>query len=265
MDLADIKHSIATSNAASARGNAKYILQEHVTLRLLYEQDTVTRVWRLRQAVTAEEFVGGFLRMYVSRRFQAGVVQALSDGAIRPHARAQGAVAVAKWLLADPDRTEELLAMAKSASATLLDAPETWPKAEAWQELVSRPVSTSIYWAKLACALLPDLGLPYDTTSRAVWQSTLRPVRVDTIGDFLLAASQFARNLLHSNHQTLADLRHWDRPDVAAREAGLTIDYWRVALPELLPTDTHWPMDWQVLEMPVGRVLDKLFYNPTIR
>lgn len=265
MNLTAIQFKVATSNAASATSSARYILQEHVTLRLLYEQDPITRVWRLKQAVTAEQFISGFLRMYVNPRFHVGVLNALGDEAIRPHPRAEGAVAVLKWLLSNPNRTAELLALAKSGTATLLDPPETWPKAKTWQELVSRPVSDSIYWAKLACALLPDLGLAYDTASRVKWQSALRPARVDTIADFLLEASRFARGLLSSNHQTLADLRHWDRPDVAAHDAGLTIDYWRVAFPELLPTEILWTMEWQVLEMPVGRVLDKLFYNPTVR
>lgn len=39
----------------------------------------------------------------------------------------------------------------------------------------------------------------------------------------------------------------------------------RVDLPELLPPGPTWSQLSQPLAMPFGRVLDKLFYSPTVR
>ena len=256
---------IAESNASSAVSGAKYIVQEHATLRLLYEQDGATGIWRLRESVTAEQFIGGFLRMYVNPNRHAEVLQALDGGSRSVHPRARGAADVLGWLIADRARTEELLNLSKAKSATLLDPVAHWPSALAWQVILQHRLSESIYWAKLACALLPDLGVAYDNASRLKWSRQLHLPRSATIGDFLSAVSAFAHALLRASGQSLADLRHWDRPDLAGKAAGLVIDRWSVALPELLPPGTGWPMVWAPLAMPIGRVLDKLYYNPRAR
>lgn len=256
---------IAESNASSAASGAKYIVQEHATLRLLYEQDGTTGIWRLRESVMADQFIGGFLRMYVNPRFHAQVLQALDGSANAVHPRAQGAAAVLHWFIANRARTNELLNLAKAGSATLLEPIATWPTEPAWQSILEHRLAGSIYWAKLACALLPDLGVAYDNASRLKWCRHLHLPQSATIGDFLSAVSAFAHALLRASGQSLLELRHWDRPDLAGKAAGLVIDRWSVALPDLLPPDTGWPITWAPLAMPIGRVLDKLYYNPRAR
>ena len=257
-----MKNQIIISNKQAAINRNLYPIQEQATQLDLWEyvpctcdasctckKFGCTHHWKLKNNVRFEDFVYGFLRTFVDKHHHQSILDALEGKNTGPlSTRAIGAFSVLRSL---KPVWEEVSAQAAQHNKTLFC--DDWAN-DFFKNRWSFSIRQSIYKAKQYCILLPDICVPYDTSSR---ETLLDRFHLPENNYFRLLTELRMTFLkcMEENHLTIPSLRTLDSPQdqlpfdkKVISLACHGVDYGTAYLPK---------------ERQISIVLDKCFYQPT--
>jgi len=122
-----------------------------------------------------------------------------------------------------------------------------------WKKQWNFSLYESIYKAKRFCILLPDIGIPYDSTSRPKILSCLSS-DVSTYFQILKGLRGVLIDIMERESQSLVNLRKLDSP-----HEQLSFDPSKISLPR---NNFDYGNTYAPEERPISRIIDKFFYNP---
>ena len=252
---------IEISNKQAAINRNLYPIQEQATQMELWEyvpcncDETCTckkfgwtHHWKLKKDIRFEDFVTGFLRMFVDCHQHQNILDTL-DGKDSTYlnSRAIGAFRVLHSLKKD---WAIISAKAASHNKTLFcdDSIDSFFKNH-W----SFYISESIYKAKQFCLLLPDICIPYDTRSRKKLKTHFGLRDINYYQFLAILRREFIKSM-EQNRISLSMMRSFDKPHkqlpfnsnlISLRRSG--IKYGTEYVPD---------------EREISIVIDKCFYQP---
>jgi len=209
-----------------------------------------TSHWKLRQNLTFDDVLPGFLRMFVDKRSHTKLRDWISGDTIpsRVPKRLKGALPVLQEMKSNWSRL--CSAVLKHNKTLICDDWYT----DFWKNQWNfPPQGTSIYKAKQFCVLLPDICIPYDTYSRNRILNCLDNTAF-TYFEMLSNLREWIIEILESENETLSQFRKLDCPrEQLAFDSNLislrrkNFNYGTIYTPD---------------ERPISRIVDKYFYQP---
>ncbi len=120
----------------------------------------------------------------------------------------------------------------------------------------SFPISDSVYRAKQYSILLPDICIPYDDASRNKIKSFLGVTSSATYYEMLKRLRVKIKAIIEAEESDLTAFQRLDNP---AKAIGFNCH--KIALRR---EDINYGKVYLPLERPISRVIDKMFYKPTV-
>ena len=267
LDFDEIRKRIDESNRNAATNNRNlYPIQEQATLTEIWEYVNFncdplcacnhynrTKQWKLRNGLVFEDIISAYLRMFVdSRRHQSItdiVGQENVDYSKLPQ-RIKGAVESLFYL---KDNWGRLYEKASINMKTLLC--DDWCD-EFWKNEFNFPISDSVYKAKRYSILLPNICIPYDNASRNKIKSFLGISNSSTYFEMLQKLRKSVIEILDNQKSDLATFQKLDDPLKI-----INFEHDKIALRR---DDTNYGDYYLPSERPISRIIDKMFYKPSI-
>lgn len=259
-----MKERIGKSNEQAVINRNKYPIQEHATQTELWEsvdctceesctckQLGCTGHWKLKNNVQFDDFMFGFLRMFVDRCDHLNVITAVDAGDpsnLRP--RVKDAYTVLKNL-----KGEWKILSAKSADYNKTLFCDDWFDNYFKEKFENIKIKESVYFAKQFCILLPDICVPYDTKSRDKMTSHLKIPRNANYFDFLSEVRSKFLSAFKKQGVRLPVIRSFDSPG-----KDLPFDPRLISLRQ--PAQDY-GKDYLQVKGQISLVLDKCYYLPT--
>jgi len=256
-----MKNQIDNSNQLAAINRNKYPIQEQATQMDLWEYVPCTcerqcsckkfgceNHWKLKRGVQFDDFVRGFLRMFVDRCEHLNILDVLENGdSSRLIDRIKESYFVLQSLKKD---WKQVSSQAAGHNKTLFC--DDWFE-EKFKDDWSFSVDGTVYEVKKYHILFPDICVPYDTKSRIkiLKHCALRSPNYD---EFLEVLRLNFMNCMEENHINLPDLRSLDSP-----EKYLPFNTSLISLPR---PGTNYGSSYSPKTRQIGLVLDKCFYSP---
>jgi len=269
-----MKKQIDYSNEQAAKNRNLYPIQEQATQEEIWEysrctcdencsckQLGCTHHWKLKTDVQFEEYMMGFLRMFVDRCEHLNLITAIDKGDpsnLKP--RVKGAYAVLHALKGE--NWVHLSTKAANHNKTLFC--DGWADDFFKEQFESFRIKDSVYYAKKFCVLLPDIGVPYDTKSR---DKMIKQLDIKSDVDYYQFLSQVRSKFLNAFKEQkvrLPIIRTLDSPFDSSQE-HLCFDPRLISLrkPDVNYGTKYLPTDKQIREKQISLVLDKCYYSPT--
>jgi hypothetical protein len=265
-----MKERIRQSNKQAAINRNKYPIQEQATRTELWEfvpctcDDSCTCKklgcmghWKLKKDVKFENFMFGFLRMFVDRCEHLNLITAIDaedPSNLRP--RVKDAYTILQKLKKD----EWPLLSAKSADCNKTLFCDDWFDSYFKEKFESFRIKESVYFAKQFCMLLPDICVPYDTKSRDKMTMHLKIPRNANYFEFLSEVRLAFMSAFEKQNISLPTIRAFDAPF-----EEIPFDPRLISLRQ--PERNYWEDYQHVKDQPVqgqiSLVLDKCYYSPT--
>lgn len=256
---------IGESNKQAAKNRNKYPIQEHATRTELWEYVDCTcdesctckkdlgctGHWKLKKNVQFDDFMFGFLRMFVDRCDHLNVITAVDAGDpsnLRP--RVRDAYTVLRNLKGEWKTLSE-----KSANYNKTLFCDGWFDSYFKEKFESFKIKESVYFAKQFCILLPDICAPYDTKSRDKMTSHLKIPRNANYFEFLSEVRVNFLSAFKKQGIRLPVIRALDSPG-----KDLPFDPRLISLRQ--PAQDY-GKDYLPAKGQISLVLDKCFYLPT--
>ncbi|MCX5855931.1 MAG: hypothetical protein NTZ24_15415 [Deltaproteobacteria bacterium] len=264
-DFQTMKDRITESNKHAADNENYYPIQEQATLKEIWEyvpsncppsctcrKFGCTHHWKLKNNVRFDDFTRGFLRMFVYNRQHQSVISALKSSAssvIGVNPRVEGAVHV----LRDLQKNWNVVSVhAQNHNKSLIcDDWDKTPLAEYWSFRVR---GSDIYEVKKYCVLLPDICMPYDTSSRNEVLRQFKKSRVHSYYDLLRALRFASIEVMARMSAALNQFRNLDAP-----QEKLPFDPYKITLRK---PEFDYGKSYEPAYRPISRILDKCFYRP---
>jgi len=260
-----MRERIDESNKQAAKNRNKYPIQEHATRTELWEfvdctcDDCTCKKhlgcashWKLKKNVRFDDFMFGFIRMFVDRCDHLNLISAVDAGdPSNLRSRVKDAYTVLKNLK-DNDWT---LLSARSADFNKTLFCDDWYDDYFKEKFESFRIKESVYFAKQYCILLPDICVPYDTKSRDKMTSHLKIPRNADYYEFLSEVRSHFMSAFEKQGITIPAIRALDSPS-----KYLPFDSRLISL--RLPTSAS-GMDYDSGKGQISLVLDKCYYKPT--
>jgi len=260
-----MKKMVGQSNKQAAINRNKYPIQEQATLTELWEfvectcdesctckQLGCTGHWRLKKNVPFEDFMFGFLRMFVDRCEHLNLITAIDRGDpsnLRP--RVKDAYTVLRNL---KENVWELMS-AKSAEHSKTIFCDGWADEYFKEQFESFQIKESVYLAKQFCILLPDICVPYDTKSRDKMTMHLKIPRNANYFEFLSKVRETFLAAFKQQGIKVPAVRAFDSPG-----KDLPFDPRLISLRQ---PDLDYGLDYLPVKGQISLVLDKCYYLPT--
>ena len=265
--LSWMKERIEKSNKEAVKNRNKYLIQELATQKDLWEfvpctcDDSCsckllgcTGHWKLKKNVQFEDFMFGFLRMFVDRCEHLNLITALDAGDpsnLRP--RVKDAYTVLRKLKGD----EWKLLSAKSADYNKTLFCDHWFDSFFKEKFESFKINESVYFAKQFCILLPDICVPYDNKSRDKMTTHLTIPRNSDYFKFLSKVRSTFMSELKKQDKWLPIIRAFDSPGIFdPRLISLRQPCWNNG-------EDYLPVKDLPVKGQISLVLDKCYYSPT--
>jgi len=259
-----MKKRIEKSNEQAAKDRNKYPIQEQATQTELWEfvpcncEDSCTCKllgctghWKLKKNVQFEDFMFGFLRMFVDRCEHLNLITAIDaeDPSNLRLDRVKGAYTVLLKL----KREEWQLLSAKCADYNKTIFCDDWIDSYFQEKFESFKINESVYFAKQFCILLPDICVPYDTKSRDKITMHLKIPRNSDYFEFLSKVRSTFISAFKKQDIRLPVIRAFDAPikDLDPR------------LISLRQPNRNYGEDCVPVKGQISLVLDKCYYMPT--
>jgi len=257
---------IGESNKQAAKNRNKYPIQEHATRTELWEYVNCTcdesctcrkdlgctGHWKLRKNVPFEDFMFGFLRMFVDRCEHLNLITAVDAGnPSNLRSRVKDAYTVLSNLKGDEWKNLS----AKSANYNKTLFCHEWVDDYFKDKFESFRIKESVYFAKQFCILLPDICVPYDTKSRDKMTRHLEIPRNATYFEFLSEVRKKFMNKFEKQGIRLPAMRAFDNP-----VEHLRFDPRLISLRQ--PAQDY-GKDYLPLKGQISLILDKCYYLPT--
>ncbi len=263
IDFEDIRSRIAESNTGGSQNTNKYPIQEQATLVEIWEYVSCecnnsctcrkfgcTHHWTLKQNLTFRDILPAFLRMFVNKNQHTQIIAHMDDTTLASdtlNKRVQKAVPV----------IQDIRSNWRTLYSEVLDHKKTlicddW-YASFWKKQWNFSLSETIYKAKRFCILLPDIGIPYDSSSRPKIISCLGN-DVSTYFQMLEGLRGVLIDIMEQERQDLPNLRKLDSP-----HEQLPFDPSKISLPR---NNFDYGNTYAPEERPISRIIDKSFYNP---
>lgn len=221
-----MKERIGESNQQAAKNRNKYPIQEHATRAELGEFTDCTCTescackkhlacsghWKLKKNVLFEDFMFGFLRMFVDRCDHLNLIAAVDAGdPSNLRSRVRDAYTVLSNLKGDEWKTLS----AKSAYYPKTLFCDDWCDDYFKEKFESFRIKESVYFAKQFCILLPDICVPYDTKSRDKMTSHLQIPRNANYYEVLSEVRKKFLKGFEKHAIKLPEIRTFDSPGEA--------------------------------------------------
>jgi len=256
---------IGESNKQAAKNRNKYPIQEHATRTELWEYVDCTcdesctckknlgctGHWKLKKNVQFDDFMFGFLRMFVDRCDHLNVITAVDAGDplnLRP--RVRDAYTVLRNLKGEWKTLSE-----KSANYNKTLFCDGWFDRYFKEKFESFKIMESVYFAKQFCILLPDICVPYDTKSRDKMTRHLKIPRNANYFEFLYEVRVNFLSAFKKQGIRLPVIRALDSPG-----KDLPFDPRLISLRQ--PVQDY-GKDYLPAKGQISLVLDKCYYLPT--
>lgn len=261
-----MKERIGKSNEQAAINRNKYPIQEHATRTELWEYVDCTcdefctckqklgctGHWKLKKNVPFDDFMFGFLRMFVDRCDHLNLITAVDAGdPSHLRSRVKDAYTVLKNLKGE----EWQLLSAKSADYNKTLFCDEWFDSYFKEKFESFKIKESVYFAKQFCILLPDICVPYDTKSRDKMTSHLKIPRNANYFEFLSEVRSNFMSAFEKQGITIPAIRAFDAPGKDLRFDPRLIS--------LRQPDQDYGKDYQPVKGQISLILDKCYYLPT--
>jgi len=258
-----IKKRIVDSNTNASRNRNLYPIQEQATLMEVWQYvpcecngDCIckkfgcTSHWKLRQNLTFDDVLPGFLRMFVDKRSHTKLRDWVSGDTIpsRVPKRLKGALPVLQEM---KNNWSRLCSAALKHNKTLIC--DDW-YTDFWKNQWNfPPQGTSIHKAKQFCVLLPDICIPYDTHSRNRILNCLNNTAF-TYFEMLSNLRERIIEILESENGILSQFRKLDCPrEQLAFDSNLI---------SLRRKNFNYGTTYTPDDRPISRIVDKYFYQP---
>jgi len=258
-----IRKRIVDSNTNASRNRNLYPIQEQATLMEVWEyvpcectgdctckKFGCTYHWKLRENLTFDDILPGFLRTFVDKRSHTKPRDWVSGNTIpsRVSKRVKGAFPVLQEMKSNWSRL--CLAALKHNKTLICGGWYT----DFWKNQWNFPLrGTSIYKAKQFCVLLPDICIPYDTYSRNRILNCLDNTAF-TYFEMLSNLRERIIGILESENGTLSQFRKLDCPG-----EQLAFDPNSISLRR---KNFNYGTTYTPDERPISRIVDKYFYQP---
>lgn len=257
---------IGESNKQAAKNRNKYPIQEHATRTELWEyvrgtcnESCICRQklgctghWKLKKNVQFDDFMFGFLRMFVDRCDHLNLIAAVDAGnpsSLR--SRVKDAYKVLSNLKGDEWKNLS----AKSANNNKTLFCDDWFDDYFKDKFESFRIKESVYFAKQFCILLPDICVPYDTKSRDKMTRHLKIPRNAYYFEFLSEVRKKFMDAFEKQGITIPAIRAFDAPG-----KDLRFDPRLISLRQPTPVSGK---DYDSGKGQISLVLDKCYYMPT--
>ena len=254
---------IGFSNEQAAKNRNLYPIQEQATQGEIWERVPCTceencsckkmgctHHWKLKKGVKYEDFVFAFLRTFVDRCEHLSILMTLKRREENyPIKRYKEAYSVLRSL---EDDWESLSGDAADHNKTLFC--HDWDSEGFRTEWQKFDMNRGIYHAKKFCLLLPDICVPYDTSSLT---KILKFMEGTASSDYYQLLTNLREKFLESMKEEnlkLPELRRMDDP-------GKYLIFDR-RLISLARCDLDYGSGYLPKERQISIVLDKCFYNP---
>ena len=260
-----MRDQIARSNRKAATNRSKYPIQEQATLKEIWEyvpcncipsctckKFGCTHHWKLKDGICFDDFVQGYLRMFVYKIQIGSIISAVKNTSSLfngVNSRVKKSVPV----LCDLQKNWEVMsAYALNHNKSLIC--DDWDKIPIAKNWPSHIRNSNIYDVKKYCALLPDICMPYDTSSRAEVLRQFKTNRVYSYFDLLKALRFASIDVMTRELANINEFRQLDAP-----QEQLPFDPFKISLrkPGFDYGDSYEPS-----YRPISRILDKCFYRP---
>lgn len=263
----EIRQRIDESNRSAAINNRNlYPIQEQASLTEIWEYvngncDDLcecnnynrTQQWKLKNGLVFEDIIVAYLRMYVdSRRHQSimDIVEKSNADFSKLPQRIKGAVVSLYYLR---DNWEKLYNNASNNMKTLLC--DDWCN-EFWKNEFNFPISDSVYKAKQYSILLPNICIPYDNASRNKIKRFLGLSNNSTYFEMLQKLRRKVIEIIDNEKSDLVIFQRLDDPSKV-----INFNHSNIALRR---ADINYGHEYLPSERPISRVIDKMFYKPTV-
>jgi len=263
IDFEDIRSRIAESNIGGSQNANKYPIQEQATLVEIWEYVSCecndnctcrkfgcTYHWTLKQNLIFRDILPAFLRMFVNKNQHRQIIACMNQTTLTSdtlNKRVREAVPVLQDVR---NNWHTLYTEVLNHKKTLIC--DDW-YTSFWKKQWNFSLYESIYKAKRFCVLLPDIGIPYDSTSRPKILSCLSN-DVSTYFQMLKGLRGVLIDIMERESQNLANLRKLDSP-----HEQLSFDSSKISLPK---DNFDYGNTYTPEERPVSRIIDKFFYSP---
>jgi len=257
---------IGESNKQAAKNRNKYPIQEHATRTELWEYVDCTcdesctckkdlgctGHWKLKKNVQFDDFMFGFLRMFVDRCDHLNVITAVDAG---DPSNLRSRVKDAYTVLSNLKGGEWKILSAKSADYNKTLFCDDWVDSYFREKFEDFKIKESVYFAKQYCILLPDICVPYDTKSRDKMTSHLKIPRNTNYFEFLSEVRSHFMRAFEKQGITIPAIRAFDAPGKDLRFDPRLIS--------LRQPDQDYGKDYPPVKGQISLILDKCYYLPT--
>ena len=263
IDFEDIRSRIAESNIGGSQNPNKYPIQEQATLVEIWEYVSCecndnctcrkfgcTYHWTLKQNLIFRDILSAFLRTFVNKNKHRQIIAYMNETTLTSdtlNKRVQKAVPVLQDIRSN---WRTLYSEVLNHKKTLIC--DDW-YTSFWKKQWNFSLSESIYKAKRFCMLLPDIGIPYDSSSRPKIISCLSN-GVSTYFQMLKGLRGVLIDTMERENQSLVNLRKLDSP-----YKQFPFNPSEISLPR---NNFNYGNTYTPEERPISRIVDKFFYNP---
>lgn len=264
-DFELMRNQINESNRHAATNRSLYPIQEQATLKEIWEfvpcncppsctcrKFGCTHHWKLKNGVSFDDFARGYLRMFVDRIQIESVIFAVKNSSSSingVNSRVKNSVTILRDLQKNWD---VMSTYAHNHNKSLFcDEWDNTPIAKYWPSHVR---SSDIYDVKKYCVLLPDICMPYDTSSKNEVLRLFKKSGVHSYHD-LLQALRFAS--IDVMTRELANINKFRQLD--ATEEQLPFNPYKISL---VKPGFNYGKSYEPSYRPISRILDKCFYRP---
>lgn len=209
--------------------------------------------WKLKNELVFDDIIGAYLRMFVDSRRHKNIIDILKQGNVdccKLPKRIRGAVESLIYL---SDNWDGLYNKASNNMKTLLC--DDWCD-EFWKDEFDFAISESVYKAKLFSILLPNTCIPYDNASRNKIKKFLGISNKTTYYEMLQKLRLKVMKIMDNENSNLATFQKLDEPSKI-----ISFDDSKISLKRV---DINYGEEYFPLERPITRIIDKMFYKPTI-
>lgn len=261
-----MKERIDKSNEQAAINRNKYPIQEHATRSELWEYVDCTcgescacrkqlgcsGHWKLKKNVPFDDFMFGFIRMFVDRCDHLNLITAVDTG---DSSNLRSRVRDAYTVLHNLKEDDWALLSAKSADYHKSLFCDDWIDDYFMEKFENVRIKDSVYFAKQFCILLPDTCVPYDTKSRDKMTSHLKIPRNANYFEFLSEVRLHFMKVLQKEGMTFPMVRALDAPGKDLRFDPRLIS--------LRQPHYDYGKEYPPVNGQLSLILDKCYYMPT--
>jgi len=263
----EIRTRIDESNINAAKNNRNlYPIQEQATLMEIWEnvncgcEDSCccnnynrTQQWKLKKGLVFNDVIDAYLRMFVDSRRHKSIIDILGHDNIDYYKLPQRIRGAVESLIYLRDNWDRLYNKSYNNVRTLLC--DDWCD-EFWENEFSFPISESVYRAKRYSILLPNICIPYDNASRNKIKKFLGISNNTTYYEMLKKLRLKVIEIIDNEKSNLVTFQELDQPSKA-----ISFDYSKISLRRI---DINYGQGYFPLVRPISRIIDKMFYKPSV-